>query len=243
VPEVRVLEEAELRSMSPQERASLMRRLAELDRPLSAAAHGGRSRAVALAFIVVCCVALAIWIGILAVTLPRYYRSGGWRGAWVGFDIAELVAFATTGWAAWRRRQILIICLVVLATLLCCDAWFDVVLDARTRGFEISLVSALLVELPLAALAIIGARRLLRTTIAVVRHREGHRGPLPPLWRIPLFSSPGGNLGDLFAVPQPHRRGADADSRRAAVPPDASPPGARSGSPPAASGPPPGAIP
>ena len=60
-------------------------------------------------------------------------------GAWVGFDLALLVAFAATGWAAWRRRQVLIICLVVLATLLCCDAWFDVVLDLRTSGFMAQL--------------------------------------------------------------------------------------------------------
>jgi hypothetical protein len=40
--------------------------------------------------------------------------------------------------------------------LLCCDAWFDVVLDSHTRGFEVSLLSALLVELPLAVLAIAG---------------------------------------------------------------------------------------
>jgi hypothetical protein len=55
---------------------------------------------------------------------------------------------------------VLIICLVVLATLLCCDAWFDVALDARTAGFELSLLSAVVVELPLAALAGWGARRL-----------------------------------------------------------------------------------
>ena len=43
-------------------------------------------------------------------------------------------------------------CLVVLATLLLCDAWFDVTLDVRTSGFLFSLLSALLIEIPLAAL-------------------------------------------------------------------------------------------
>jgi hypothetical protein len=42
--------------------------------------------------IVMCCVVLAAWIAVLALTLPRYYRSGGWRGAWLGFDGALLVA-------------------------------------------------------------------------------------------------------------------------------------------------------
>src|ERR1700734_508498 len=123
--------------------------------------------------------ALAAWTGLLAVTLPRYYRSGGWRGAWVGFDLALLAAFAVTGWGAWRRRQVLIICLVVLATLLCCDAWFDVVLDARTSGFMLSLLSAVVVELPLAALAIFTARRLLRRTSGVLLRYQGHAGPTP----------------------------------------------------------------
>ena len=48
-----------------------------------------RRRQSLLVVIIVCCVGLAAWIGVLAVTLPRYYRTGGWRGAWVGFDIAR----------------------------------------------------------------------------------------------------------------------------------------------------------
>ena len=135
---------------------------------------------------------LAAWIGVLAVSLPRYYRSGGWRGTWVEFGLAALAAFAATAWTAWRRRQVLIICLVVLATLLCCDAWFDVVLDARTAGFETSLLFAVVIELPLAALAGWGARRLLQMSVAVVRRYEGRPGPSPGLWQARLIGgSPG----------------------------------------------------
>jgi hypothetical protein len=86
---VRVYDDAELRAMSRQERLDLQRALAALDRPAPGADPvGRRRRAVFLAFIVVCCVVLAAWIAVLALTLPRYYRAGGWRGAWVGFDIA-----------------------------------------------------------------------------------------------------------------------------------------------------------
>jgi len=198
-----MFDEEELRRMSPQERLSLRRALVALDGqepPVGTA--GNRRRAILLALIVVCCICLAAWTGVLGATLPRFYRTGGWRGAWVGFDVALLAAFAATGWAAWRRRQILIICLVVLATLLCCDAWFDVVLDARTSGFELSLLSALLVELPLAALAILGARRLLRMTNAVMRKYLGAPGPVPRLRHIPLVGvRPGRPLSDLFAEP------------------------------------------
>jgi hypothetical protein len=167
---------------------------------------------------------------VLAVTLPRYYRSGGWRGAWVGFDIGLLTAFAVTGWAAWRRRQVLIICLIVLATLLCCDAWFDVLLDARTKGFELSLLSALVIELPLAAFAASGARRLLRLNVAALRRYEGIPGPIPrlrdveliggrPDWRLSdhLLAEPGTAIviGADGAVGEP-RHGESAPSQAAA---------------------------
>jgi len=200
-----VFDEAELRAMSPQERSRLRRTLAEIDGPSQpggpggAPARGARRRKLVVVVIVACCVGLAIWTGVLAATLPPYYRSGGWRGAWVGFDIALLVALAVTGWAAWRGRQVLIVCLVVLATLLLCDAWFDVVLDLRTPGFQLSLLSAVIVELPLAALAIAGARRLLRLTIGMLTARQGRDGAVPPLWRVPLFGdTPAATVRELF---------------------------------------------
>jgi hypothetical protein len=190
-----VIDEAELRLMSEEERARLKRVLLAMDMPGLTTEGIARRRRLFLLGTIVCCLVLAAWIGILAVTLPAYYRAGGWRGAWVGFDVAELIAFGVTAWAAWRGRQILIISLLVLATLLLADAWFDVTLDVRTSGFMASLLSALLVEIPLAAFAIMGARRLLRITIARVRVHEGLPGPVPPLWRIPLFGPGEGHLG------------------------------------------------
>jgi hypothetical protein len=197
-----VFDEDQLREMSHADRHKLMRVLAALEHADPDAQHASpRRRAIILAMILVCCVVLAAWIGILAVTLPRYYRSGGWRGAWVGFDLALLAAFAVTGWAAWRRRQVLIICLVVLATLLCCDAWFDVVLDARTSGFMLSVLSAVFIELPLAALAILGARRLLRLSMALIRKYEGETGETPSLRQANLVRGTGGpHLSDLFTA-------------------------------------------
>ena len=196
-------DEEELRRMSPQERMALRRALAALDgHEVKVSKAGERRRAIFLIVIIGCCLGLAAWTGVLATTLPRFYRAGGWRGAWVGFDLALLGAFAATGWASFRRRQILIICLVVLATLLCCDAWFDVVLDARTKGFFLSLTSALVIELPLAGLAIFGARRLLRVTNAVMRRYQGETGPLPRLRKIPIIGvAPGRPLSDMLAGP------------------------------------------
>jgi hypothetical protein len=198
-----VFDEAELRRMSSKERAKLMRTLAVIDMPRLSSPGSTQRRKLFLLGTIACCVVLAVWIGVLAVTLPRYYRAGGWRGAWVGFDVAELAAFAATAWAAWRGRQVLIMCLTVLATLLLCDAWFDVTLNLRTSGFLVSLLSALLIEIPLAVIAILGARRLLRLTIARIRSREGLVGPVPSLWKIPLFGPDEGGLLRDPALPAP----------------------------------------
>jgi hypothetical protein len=198
-----VIDVDELRRMSPDERAELACALAALEASPGADAAIGpgqpgpfaesdlagnpRTRVFALIAVIGCGLVLAAWIGVLAVTLPRYYRSGGWRGAWVGFDLGLLITFAITAWAGWRHRQLVIICLVVLATLLCCDAWFDVTLDLRTSDFLVSLLMALCVELPLAALAVLGARRLMRLNIRTVGRLAGRSGRVPPLWKVPLY--------------------------------------------------------
>ena len=180
-----------LRSLSEEERRHLLRRLVDADRHAPLKLGASWKWDLLLVLIIGGCIVLAAWIGYLAVSLPAFYRAGSWRGAWVGFDIAELVAFAITGWAAWRRRQVLIMCLIVLATLLLCDAWFDVVLDSRTAGFLSSLLSALLVEVPIAVIAIVVARRLLRITVGQVIKYEGGSGPVPSLWKVPLFGPEG----------------------------------------------------
>ena len=110
--------------------------------------------------------------------------------------------FAATAWAAWRRRQVLIVCLMVLATLLCCDAWFDTTLDWGTRGFPLSLASALLIELPLAVVALIGARRLLRLTLGRLEVLAGGPGRVPSFWRVPLFGDYGGSYRALLRKSQ-----------------------------------------
>src|SRR5579863_9896318 len=183
-----VLDESQLRLMSPEQRARLARTLAALDRPRPDPKARLR-RKLALALVLACCVFLIAWIGVLAVTLPSHYRAGGWRGAWVGFDIVELFGFAAVAWCAWRGKQLLVVALIVTSTLLFCDAWFDLTLDWGTPGFSFSVFSAVCGELPLAVLMIIGARRLLRLTIATAMAAQGIPGPVPPLWRVPLIST------------------------------------------------------
>src|SRR6266702_7117131 len=155
-----MLDPEELAKLSAAERRTWLRTRAARQQDTTPPPGSSWKWDAVLVFIVAGCIVLAAWIGVLAVTLPRFYHTGTWRGAWVGFDVALLAAFAATGWTAWRRRQLLIVCLVVLATLLLCDAWFAVVLDVSSSGFVASLLSAVLVEVPLAVLAILMARRL-----------------------------------------------------------------------------------
>jgi hypothetical protein len=184
-----VINEAELRRLTPDERRQLARTLAVIDRPHPLIdPRLRRRRRFGLLFMTACCIGLAAWIAILILELPGRYTSSDWRSVWVGLDIAELAGFAATAWAAWNQRQILIFFMIITGTLLVCDAWFDLALDYGSRGFTTSLVSALVAELPLALLLFTSARRLVRVTIHTMMQLSGVDGPVPPLWRIPLFA-------------------------------------------------------
>ena len=183
-----MINEAELREMSPSERRKLAHSLAAVDYPHPLLGiYLARGRRLGVLTSIIACTVLIGWIIVLVLTLHRSFHAQHWKGAWVGFDLILLAAFAATGWALWRGRQIVIACLIVTGTLLCCDAWFDTTLDWGTHGFTLSLFSALLVELPLAVVALIGARRLLRLTIGRLEVLNGGLGPVPPFWRVPLF--------------------------------------------------------
>ncbi len=175
--------------MTEEERRALAHALASIDAPHPLLDPRLRRRMrFTLLFTMGCCLVLAGWIAILILTLPGHYTSDDWRAVWVGLDLAELAGFAAIGWAAWHQRQIVTFFLLVTGTLLVCDAWFDITLDYGSHGFTTSLVSAVLVELPLALLMFTSAARLVRSTIHLVMQLSGVAGSPPSLWRIPLFA-------------------------------------------------------
>jgi len=224
-----VIDEAELRQMSPEERADLARALADLNaESLAPNPISQRRRRLLIAASLGGALILAVWIGVLEVKLPRLYRANGWQASWVGFDIGLLMVFLATAWAAWRRRQVLIGCLMVLATLLVCDAWFDTMLDYGTRGFMVSLLSALVIELPLAVVALTGARRLLRLTIGRLEQLEGGgTGKLPAFWQVPLFGDHSGSYRVLLHKSPSAAADGDADEPEAETPRPRTSPAAR----------------
>jgi hypothetical protein len=78
--------------------------------------------------------------------------------------------------------------MLVTATLLICDAWFDVTLSCHANEFPLSVVTALGGELPLAGLCFFVARRLIRLTMHAAWIRSGLTGAEPSLTRVRLFT-------------------------------------------------------
>ncbi|MFZ0082314.1 hypothetical protein [Trebonia sp.] len=96
-------------------------------------------------------IVLIPWTIYLGLNLPDRQESSHYNIAWVGFDVMLLVVLAATGFFALRRSPFLAVGATAAATLLVVDAWFDVVTSPPGSQFLQSLASAVLIELPLAA--------------------------------------------------------------------------------------------
>ncbi|MBV8064990.1 MAG: hypothetical protein JOY72_00620 [Actinobacteria bacterium] len=100
--------------------------------------------------LVLCAVVLIPWIALLFLTLPRHYTANHWPLAWGGFDVGLGIALASTGIQVARRSPYAEVTAAITGTLLCCDAWFDVLTSRGTSDVLQALASALLIELPIA---------------------------------------------------------------------------------------------
>ena len=112
-------------------------------------------------------VLLIPWTLVLAYRLPARHTSHHWDIAWVGFDLALAAALAVTGLTIARRSTWAPSAAAVAATLLFCDAWFDVVLASGHDGQVEAVLEAVLVEIPLAIFLILLARDSEQTVSAV----------------------------------------------------------------------------
>lgn len=145
-----------------------------------------RLRSGFLGILLACCAGLGAWIVYLAVSMPTGYQSKAWSAAWVGFDILLLLALTGTVVAAMLGRQIVVLLAVFTATLLLCDAWFDIVLAWGTSDVWGSLASAAFIEVPLAGYLLFRARNLVKVSLLRRWHELGLPGDPPALYRIPL---------------------------------------------------------
>ncbi|GHJ15705.1 MULTISPECIES: hypothetical protein [unclassified Micromonospora] len=107
-------------------------------------------------------VALAVltlpWIGYLAFTLPRHQVTVHYRAAWVGFDLGLVALLGLTAWHAYRGNRQVVLAAAATATMLAVDAWFDVTTTPPGPDLVVSVVLAVLVELPLAGVCLWIAR-------------------------------------------------------------------------------------
>jgi hypothetical protein len=110
---------------------------------------------------------LVPWILYLTFTLPSRHVTLHYDVAWVGFDVGLTASFAATGWAALRGSRWLVPLAAVTGTMLCSDAWFDVVTSHTGSEFWEAIAQAAVAELPLAAvcaLMVYDAERFLALT-------------------------------------------------------------------------------
>ena len=176
-----MLTDEEIAVMTPAERRDLILRLAP--RPgMPSRRTLDRLRKWRTALMLLCVAALIPWIVYLAMTLPSHYVARNWVATWVGFDILLLMTLLLTALAGWKRKQFVFPTAFASGVLLICDAWFDVMTSQRGADLTQALLSACVVELPLAFLLIAGPLRVLR----VIAVRHGMIRPESHLWRMPI---------------------------------------------------------
>jgi hypothetical protein len=178
-----MLTTTDVASWTPAQRAELVRALIDEENPVAASRQWWQHRAVIAAGMIGAAAVLTVWICYLIPTLPDKQSTPGWRVAWIGFDLAEVVCYLITAWAAWRHRPVVAPALFASAILLGCDAWFDLTLSLGSRGWTTSAVLAGGVEIPFAVVLCSIALRINRpirhATRAVHVSTAGWRHNLP----------------------------------------------------------------
>jgi hypothetical protein len=176
------LSDAQIAALSPAERRQLIQRLARPLSELVPPAEAHRIRWGWLGIMTGGTLVLIPWIVYLAFALPDVYLVHDWTATWVGFDLLLLGLMAATVIFGMLRRQLMLLTAFATGALLVCDAWFDL-MTAGASDFRISVLTATLGDLPLAAVLITGALRLIRLTAI----RMWLLDPKTPLWRLPLL--------------------------------------------------------
>lgn len=113
-------------------------------------------------------IALIPWTIYLGLTLPQSYTAQHWELTWVGFDLLLLAFMICTAVLGFIQHRLLTLFAFTTGVLLICDAWFDV-LTAKRGDVAVSVLTAALGELPLAAVLILGTLRIVRLQVPSLR--------------------------------------------------------------------------
>jgi len=118
------------------------------------------------------------WDCYLAATLPAHSVAYHYRGAWVGFDVVLILVLARIGWLAARRNPHVVLMATAGGTMLCVDAWFDVLTAGPGWPRTQAILLAVVLELPGAVLCGVLARRGMTALLArVERTARPHGDP------------------------------------------------------------------
>jgi hypothetical protein len=125
----------------------------------------GRAPTVIGTVLIAAALALIPWIVYLSMTLPTTYQAQNWDLSWIGFDVALVIMLGTTALLTRARHPQAGMSSMATAVLLLCDAWFD---WSTSGGADHTwaIWTALLVELPTAALLLTNAVRPLHRSTA-----------------------------------------------------------------------------
>ena len=123
------------------------------------------------------------WTAYLILTLPgRHLQTGYYDLAWGGFDIGLAALLVATGVGLLRRTLWVQSTATGAATMLVCDAWFDVLSSKPGQERLVAIVLAVTAELPSAAVCLLIARhveevaeRAQRYALVARRLRPGRR--------------------------------------------------------------------
>ncbi len=174
--------DAQIAALTPEQRRDLIRRLEQPLSDLIDPAFLSRIRRVRLSLMTGGSIAMIPWLGYLSMTLPANYVAHNWPLTWIGFDVLLMAFMVATAVLGYLRRQVLIPAAFTTGVLLVCDAWFDL-MTAGPTDVWLSVATALLIELPLAAFMIVSALRLMRLTMK----RLWLLDPGMRLWDLPLL--------------------------------------------------------
>jgi hypothetical protein len=134
---------------------------------------------LALALVVVA-IGLIPWTLFLAYSLPsRHVQTDFYDVGWAGFDVLLATMLALTGIGLLRRAYWTQGTAASVATLLVCDAWFDVLGSSHDGERLVALMLAIFAELPTAvicALIAFDAERAFEQAHRYVRLPPSRRG-------------------------------------------------------------------
>jgi hypothetical protein len=177
-----ILTDAQIAALTPEQRRELISRLEQPLTDLIDPVFLSRVRRIRLGLMIGGSIGMIPWLVYLSLTLPGKYEAQHWPVTWVGFDILLIGFMLATAVLGYLRRQLVMLTAFTSGVLLICDAWFDL-MTAGPKDVRLSVVTALLIEVPLAIFMITGAQRIVRLTMM----RLWRLDPGMRLWQLPLF--------------------------------------------------------